>query len=149
MQIFKKVLFLLTPSERLQAYLLLFMILIMALLDTIGVASILPFIAVLTNPSLIETNLILNSIFQSSKIFGIENYPQFIFSLGVIVFVLLVVSLTFKAATTYIQVRFIQMCEYSISARLVESYLHQPYSWFLSRHSADLGKTILSEGIIY
>ena len=145
MQIFKKVLFLLTPSERLQAYLLLFMILIMALLDTIGVASILPFIAVLTNPSLIETNLILNSIFQSSKIFGIENYPQFIFSLGVIVFVLLVVSLTFKAATTYIQVRFIQMCEYSISARLVESYLHQPYSWFLSRHSADLGKTILSE----
>jgi ATP-binding cassette, subfamily B, bacterial PglK len=145
MQIFKKVLFLLTPSERLQAYLLLFMILIMALLDMIGVASILPFIAVLTNPSLIETNLILNSVFQSSKIFGIENYPQFIFSLGVIVFVLLVFSLTFKAATTYIQVRFIQMCEYSISARLVKSYLYQPYSWFLSRHSADLGKTILSE----
>ena len=56
MQIIKKVLFLLTPSERLQAYLLLFMILIMALLDTIGVASILPFIAILTNPNLIETN---------------------------------------------------------------------------------------------
>ena len=32
------------------------MIYIMALLDMIGVASILPFIAVLTNPSLIETN---------------------------------------------------------------------------------------------
>ncbi|MDA7465983.1 hypothetical protein N8852_01230 [Candidatus Pelagibacter ubique] len=67
MQIFKKVLFLLTPSERLQAYLLLFMILIMALLDTIGVASILPFIAILTNPNLIETNLILNSVFEASK----------------------------------------------------------------------------------
>ena len=37
------------------------------------------------------------------------------------------------------------MREYSISKRLVEGYLHQPYSWFLSRHSADLGKTILSE----
>jgi ABC-type multidrug transport system fused ATPase/permease subunit len=33
----------------------------------------------------------------------------------------------------------------------VEGYLHQPYSWFLNRHSADLGKTILSEvnAVIY
>ena len=31
------------------------------------------------------------------------------------------------------------------SKRLVEGYLNQPYSWFLNRHSADLGKTILSQ----
>ena len=37
------------------------------------------------------------------------------------------------------------MSEYSISKRLIESYLYQPYSWFLNRHSADLGKSILSE----
>ena len=43
------------------------------------------------------------------------------------------------------QLRFIQMREYSITKRLVEKYLHQPYSWFLGRHSADLGKTILAE----
>ena len=77
MQIIKKVLFLLTPSERLQAYLLLFMILIMALLDMIGVASILPFITVLTNPNLIETNLILNNVFEASEIFGVENNNSF------------------------------------------------------------------------
>jgi len=28
---------------------------------------------------------------------------------------------------------------------LMEGYLNQPYSWFLNRHSADLGKNILSE----
>jgi ABC-type multidrug transport system fused ATPase/permease subunit len=37
------------------------------------------------------------------------------------------------------------MLEHSISKRLVEGYLYQPYSWFLNRNSADLGKTILSE----
>ena len=37
------------------------------------------------------------------------------------------------------------MREHSISRRLVESYLNQPYIWFLNRNSADLGKTILSE----
>ncbi|MDC0408504.1 ABC transporter ATP-binding protein/permease, partial [Candidatus Pelagibacter sp.] len=122
-----------------------FMMLIMALLDMIGVASILPFIAVLTNPSLIDTNLILNNIFQVSTIFGVESYQEFLFVLGIIVFVTLVISIIFKALTTYAQVRFVQMREYSISKRLVEGYLRQPYSWFLSRNSSELGKTILSE----
>ena len=84
-------------------------------------------------------------MFQFSKIFRVENSQQFIFALGLIVFLLLVFSLTFKAFTTYVQARFVLMCEYSIGRRLVEGYLHQPYSWFLGRHSAELGKTILSE----
>ena len=121
------------------------MILIMALLDMIGVASILPFMAVLANPDVIQTNVILNKMFQASSIFEVENNQQFLFVLGIIVFILLVTSLAFKALTNYAQVRFVQMREYSIGKRLVEGYLHQPYEWFLSRHSADLGKTILSE----
>ena len=56
MQTFKKLLLLLSPNELKRAGLLLIMILIMALLDMIGVASILPFITVLTNPDIIQTN---------------------------------------------------------------------------------------------
>ena len=145
MQTFKKLLFLLTLQERKQAGLLLIMIIIMALLDMAGVASILPFVAILTNPVLIETNAILNSMFQVSKILGVKSNQEFIFALGVLVFFLLIISLSFKALTTYAQVRFVQMREYSIGKRLIEGYLHQPYSWFLSRNSADLGTTILSE----
>jgi len=145
MQTFKKLLFLLSPNELKNGSFLLIMIILMALLDVIGVASILPFMAVLTNPSIIETNLILNAMFQFSKIFGVENSRQFLFALGILVFLMLVSSLTFKALTTYVQVRFVLMREYSIGRRLVEGYLHQPYSWFLNHHSADLGKTILSE----
>ena len=149
MQTIQKLLFLLTLHERKRAALLLFMVLIMALLDMIGVASILPFMAVLTNPSLIETNLILNSMYQFSNIFGVDNNQEFLFTLGVLVLLLLVISLTFKALTTYVEVHFMQMCEYNISRRLVEGYLHQPYTWFLNRNSAELGKSILSEvGIV-
>jgi len=54
MQFFKKLLFFLSPHERKHAGVLLIMIIIMALLETIGVASILPFMAVLTNPNIIE-----------------------------------------------------------------------------------------------
>ena len=145
MQTVKKILFLLTSSEIKKAILLLIMILVMALLDMLGVASILPFMAVLSSPEIIETNAIYNEMFEISKNFGVENAQHFIFGLGVLLFILLVSSISFKALTLYVQVRFVQMRQYSLSKRLVERYLNQPYSWFLNRNSAELGKTILTE----
>ena len=141
----KKLLALLSPNERKRAGLLLGMILVMALLDMIGVASIMPFMAVLSNPGLVETSAFLSIAYSVANDLGVETTEQFLYVLGILAFVLLVVSLAFKALTTYAQLRFTLMREYSIGKRLVEGYLHQPYSWFLSRHSADLGKTILSE----
>lgn len=145
MENIKKLLFLLTPLERKNAAKLLVMILVMALIDTIGVASILPFMAVLTTPTIIETNVIINKMYQASSIFGVNDTQQFLFVLGILVFLILVFSLIFKGFTTYVQVRFIQMREYTVGKRLVQGYLHQPYSWFLNRNSAELGKNILSE----
>ena len=145
MNSFTKLLYFLNPNERRKAVLVLFMSLLTALLDTIGVASILPFVAVLSNPSVVETNALLNTIFLNSINFGVENSQQFLFVLGVFVFLVLISSLIFKAITIYIQLRFVQTCQYSISKRMMEKYLSQPYSWFLNRHSSDLGKTILSE----
>ena len=145
MQFIKKILFLLSPNERWQAVLLLIMILIMAVLDMIGVASILPFMSVLSNPEVIETNILLNKIYKIFQIFGVKNNQEFLIFFGVLVFFILVFTLFFKALTTYVQVRFVLMREFSIGKRIVEDYLHQPYSWFLSRNSADHGKTILSE----
>ena len=145
MQTLKKLIHFLTPNERKNAFLLLLMILVMALIDMIGVASIMPFVAVLSNPSFVETNVILKKIFQISGMFGVETNQQFLFALGVFVFLLTITSIVFKAFTEYMQYKFISISEYSLSKRLVEGYLHQPYSWFLNRNSADLGKNVLSE----
>lgn len=142
MKNFKKILDLLTPGERKQALLLWCMILVMALLDAVGVASILPFMAVLMNPDLVQTNPFLRTAYTQ---LGFTDPQNFLFALGVLMFALLLASLVFKALTTYAQLRFTLMRECSLGKRLVEGYLHQPYSWFLSRHSADLGKNILSE----
>jgi len=145
MKNFKNILFLLSFNERRKLIWLLLMMLIMAFVETLGVASIFPFIAVLTNPTIIETNVFLNKIFQVSKIFGVENNKHFFFLLGIFVFLILVISLVVKVCTSFIQVRFVKMLEYSIGKRLMESYLNQPYSWFLSHNSNDLVKNILSE----
>ena len=145
MQNIKKILSLLSPSEQKHAVALLLMIMFMSLIDMIGVASILPFIAVLTNPEIIETNTLLNKIYIISNSFGIKNYEHFFILLGLVVLIFLVLSLIFRAVTFYLQSRFVQIREYTIGKKLIEKYLKQPYEWFLNRNSADFGKTILSE----
>ena len=52
----KKILFFLSPNDRKKALGLSIMVIITAILDLVGVASILPFISTLTNPQIIKTN---------------------------------------------------------------------------------------------
>ena len=145
MSTLKKILNLLNPSEKRRATLLLLLIFITSLLDMMGVASILPFITVLINPEMIETNMLLSYLYQLTTNLGVDNLNEFLFVLGVGVFILLVISLSFRALTTYGLMHFTLMQEYIIGRQLVEGYLHQPYAWFLNKHSADLGKNILSD----
>lgn len=137
-----KMISMLNHQERKHGLLLLILITMMALIDMVGVASIMPFIAVLANPQIIETNEILQLVYAR---LNFKSHEQFMFALGVFALVLLCASLLFKAIITYFQLHFIQMKEYSIGKKLITNYLNQPYSFFIDRHSADIGKTVLSE----
>ena len=141
----KKILDLLSLKEKKNAFFLLLLILIISLLDVLGVASILPFVAVLANIEVVETNSILFFLFQKSSILGVTTVKQFLFLLGASVFTLLIISLCGRALMNYTIIKFSLMQEYSLGKRLIENYLHQPYKWFLNRHSAEIGKNILSE----
>jgi ABC-type multidrug transport system fused ATPase/permease subunit len=142
---FKKIIDLLTPQERGRLIFILIIVLISGLLDVFGVASIMPFIAVLSKPELVETNIILASAYKFSQNFGVDTIRQFLFVLALFSFLIIVFSMVFKALTMYAQLRFAVMREYSLSKRLLEGYVRQPYVWFLNRNSAELGKNILSE----
>jgi ABC-type multidrug transport system fused ATPase/permease subunit len=50
-----------------------------------------------------------------------------------------------RAFTLWIQLRFINMQSHLVSSRLVESYLRQPYEWFLRHRSSDIGVNVLAE----
>lgn len=140
-----KIFNLLSSKEKKRAGILMILILIMSVFDMLGIVSIYPFLVVLTNPELIQTNNILKSLFEISNSYGVETAKQFIFFLGILVFLVFTFSLAFKGITNFFLLRFVMMREYSIGRRLVEAYLAQPYTWFLNKHSADLGKNILSE----
>lgn len=138
----RKLVAILSPAERRQTYLLLGMFVLMAMLDVAGIASVIPFMAVLASPEIIESNRFLNAAYTA---LDFEEPIQFLFLLGILVFVALLASIAFKALTTWCIAYVTQMRIYSISCRLVGGYLDKPYEWFLNRHSADLGKEVLSE----
>ena len=149
MNTINKVVSLLRPQERFRAIYLLFMILVMAMLDTAGVASIAPFMAVVASPEIVSNNQYLLWLYDFFGFVRVEgkllDIQKFMFYLGVIVFVIMVVSISFKALTLYFMERFTQACNRSLSRELVDRYVNQPYSWFLNKHSSDIGKAVLSE----
>ncbi len=137
-----KLIFLLGTRERRNAIFLLMMIVIMAMLDLLSVLFIMPFMALASSPDLIESSSILSYVYQ---IFNFTSPQNFLVALGSTVFLALLLSLGFKALITHIQLHFTMMLEYSIGRRLIKAYLAQPYSWFLQKNSAELGKNILSQ----
>jgi ATP-binding cassette, subfamily B, bacterial PglK len=145
MKYFKKLLFLLPENSHKKITLLLLLIIILSLLEIAGVASILPFMTVLATPKTVETNFILNKVYNFMGNFGIKTVDEFIFILGIFFLIVFVASILLKIVVIYVQQRFIMKCEYDISKRIFDTYLQQSYSWFLNRNSSDLGKNILSE----
>lgn len=133
---------LLDANERRQAWIVLGIVIVMALFDTLGTVSIMPFLAVLANPAIISSSRTLSFLNDS---LGFGDVQGFLVFLGATSFILLIVSAMVRSLGTFLVNRFTQMRSFTIGTRLMDVYLRQPYSYFLHRHSGDMAKELLSE----
>ena len=138
----KKIFKLLTKQERKRLYMLFGAMVISAIIEVAGVASILPFLSLITNPGLIQSNNILKSLYAS---FNFHSNNRFLIFVGAIVLVILIVSNILALLMRWAVARFSNMRTYTISRSLLINYLYQPYIFFLNHNSSSLGKDILSE----
>ena len=136
---------LLSLTEKRQATGILGLVTVMALLETAGIASVMPFLGLLANPDLLVSNKSLLWLYSQLTGFGVESVNGFLVFLGAGSFVLVVVTALFRAVTHYVMNRFIEMRRHSFSIKLLSAYLRQPYSFFLAKNSGDLSKSVLSE----
>lgn len=142
LQIYRMLLSLFTPREQRIFYIVMLGAVFSAVIETVGVASILPFLAILSNPESIQDNRLLAFVYDFMGFTDDQNFLTFV---GFGVFGVVVLSLVSKVVTLWALARFGFMRAASVSRRLLSGYLHQPYTWFLNRHSADLGRALLSE----
>jgi len=142
MNIYTKSISLLSAREKARGVIVLILAVIMALFEVAGVASVLPFLSVLANPSLIESNDFLVFIYEAS---GINSIDSFLYFLGFGAVGVIITAAIVRTLGQYALTRFAQMRRHSLASKLLTHYLSQPYSFFLNRHSSDLSKIILSE----
>lgn len=140
--IVSKILSLLSDSERRQVYTLGWLLIVMAFLETAGVASVFPFMAVVANPQLVETNRHLGFVFDA---FGFRSKEAFFLFLGVGMLATLVVSNGLAALITWRMLRFGALRSHSLSTRLLAKYLARPYIFFVNQNTSKLGSNILGE----
>ena len=145
MKLIKIILKLLSKKEKKYGIFVVILVTIMALLDAAGVISIIPFLAILGNPEMVEENGILKQLYIGSKKIGVQNINDFLIFLGVSALLLIIFSSCFRILTHYVLNHFVEMRRHSISEKLLKNYLSLPYSSFLNKHSGELSKTILSE----
>src|SRR5690606_23660841 len=138
----KKIHAVLTPVERRKGVVVLVLVVLMALAETVGVISIMPFLSVLGRPEIIHEHPWLQRAYDAVNAPG---YRQFILTLGLISMALVVLSAAFKTITLHLVARFVHMMRHSISTRLLSRYLRQPYEFFLERNPSMLAKNVLSE----
>jgi len=133
---------LLDRAERKQAGVLLLSVLFAALASTGMVASIIPFLTVLSDPGSIQTDPFLAWVY---RLFGFESTVSFVLFIGSTSFVIILLASLAQIMRAYAISMFATMRVHSIGSRLLATYLHQPYEFFLNEHSGELGAKILSE----
>lgn len=133
--LYKKLLQLLTPLERQQMYFLLPLMLISMGLETLGATLVLPAIALMSQPNLIENYPSMRPLI---KFLGFSSQAELLISgMLVLVTVYLIKSL-FLVFMIWKQNKFIFSVQASLSSRLFTGYLLQPWAFHLQRNSAQL-----------
>ncbi|MDR0379598.1 MAG: ABC transporter ATP-binding protein/permease [Candidatus Accumulibacter sp.] len=131
-----------TPAEQRKTIGMLALVILMAMAETVGVISIIPFLSMLGRPSITEGNLLLRAVY---RYFGFTDTRDFTVALGLASIVLVVASSAFKAVALHLINRFVYLERHSLSARLLACYLRQPYEYFLIHNPSILEKNVLSE----
>lgn len=129
-------------QDRRNFWIVVAIICLAAVAAVVMIMSIMPFLTVLADPQRIQQSRMLSYVYELG---GFETNYDFLIALGTASIGVIVVANLLQLVKIYVIGRFASMRTYSISTRLLEKYLRQPYVFFVSRHTGELGKQILSE----
>ena len=142
MEILKKLNKVLSKQQKRRVAVLSVMIVVGALLETLGVSMILPIVTAIVQPNAFEENEI---IVQISSILGISGINQFMIVMIVAMISVFVIKNMYMCFLYYVQNSFITNSQYRISRDLLQIYLNKPYQFFLNVNTSDILRTVYSD----
>lgn len=135
-------LFLFPGRDRLKLGMLLGAIVTNALFEVAGVASIMPFMALIASPDAMMNNRFLAHI---SATLNIHTARDMQMATGALTLALLFLSNISALVANGLLLKFSHSRSHVVSKRLMQHYMAQPYEFFLHHNTADLSKNILTE----
>ena len=142
LKLIKQIVVLLNPSQRRRFYALQILVVIMAIMEILGVASIIPFMGLVGDMNQLQEDNILAQVYQAS---GLGSEAQFVFLLGFGVLIMLLLSAVISMFTTWMQSMLANKIGSEIADRLYTYYLMQNWLFHASGSSAQLTKKIAVE----
>ena len=115
---------------------------IISLSEVVGLSTIVPFMAMVTNQNIIFENKYLKLIYN---FFSFESTKNFIFYFGITIVIIFLIKNVLNIFFNYILVSFSRNSYYQFTCKLMENYLKYPYQNFIKKNSNDLMKNITTE----
>lgn len=138
----KRMLIVLNNKERSILYLLTLFSVFIATLQAIAIASVVPFMNLVIDKNLINTDKTLNYFFDY---FNFSSTDNFILISGIIVFILLTSANILSFFLYKLTRNFLSYCNTSISYRLLNQYSKNDFEFFIDSNSSEILKNIVSE----
>lgn len=144
LKVIKQLFSLLTEKQLKQFYILQVLVIIMAFTELLGIASIAPFMALVGDMSILETNSVFAQLYQLS---GLNNPTDFLFYAGVTVLIMLTFSTIVSMFTIWKLSIFGARIGTEIADRLYTYYMQQNWQFHASGSSAQLTKQVSTEAM--
>lgn len=138
----RSVISLLERKEKIQLALLMVGALALGIIEVLGVSSIMPFIAVASQPELIQSNEYLAAVY---RIFHFTSDRSFLIALGILMFAFVIIRNVYLGFFHYVQTRFSSMRRHTLSLKLFKVYVSQKYPFFLNKNSYEFVKNVINE----
>ena len=139
---YKKLNSLLTKEDKKFLLFLILFSVIIALVETVGIAAIMPFISVATDFSLIESKDYYRYVYE---LFGFSSAVNFVIVFGMILVFFYILRGGLNLLYFYMLAKFSKGRIHCLSFRLFENYLGMSYHSFIQRNSSELSKAIINE----
>ena len=121
------------------------MVIMMGVIEAAGVFSVVPFLSIVSNPALIETNTVINQAYIFFKQYNINTPDQFLILIALSSVFIIVLSAFFRTYAMHKVNHFLEKSRNILCSRLFKKFIDQQYSFYIERDTSELSKIVISE----
>ncbi|MBW1616784.1 MAG: ABC transporter ATP-binding protein [Deltaproteobacteria bacterium] len=125
---------------------LVFFSVIVSLIETVGISLIMPFVAVASDFTVIETNKYYKYFYN---IFNFETKINFVIAFGFCLLAFYILRSLINIFYSYAMAKFSYGASCRLSVNLFNKYMKMPYRNFIDKNSGNLTKTITTETLFF